>query len=61
MAHANTRAMGFLSRKSKSAVPVEERQEDHPIVEELQEMEQAVPSRDAERRRPRTRSGGAGG
>ncbi|HEX8689222.1 MAG TPA: AAA family ATPase, partial [Solirubrobacterales bacterium] len=33
--------MGFLSRKSKSAsVSVEE---EHPIVEELQEMEEAVP------------------
>jgi chromosome partitioning protein len=33
--------MGFLSRKTKSApVPVDE---SHPIVEELQEMEQAVP------------------
>jgi chromosome partitioning protein len=37
--------MGFLSRKNKSAptpVPVEEA---HPIVEELQEMEAAVPVR----------------
>jgi chromosome partitioning protein len=33
--------MGFLSRKSKSASTVVE--EEHPIVEELQEMEQAVP------------------
>jgi chromosome partitioning protein len=36
--------MGFLSRKSKSAVPVEERQEDHPMAEELQQMERAVES-----------------
>jgi chromosome partitioning protein len=35
--------MGFLSRKSKSAsVSIEE---EHPIVEELQEMEKAVPER----------------
>jgi chromosome partitioning protein len=34
--------MGFLSRKSKSAVPVEERPEAHPIEEELQAMERAV-------------------
>jgi chromosome partitioning protein len=43
MAHANTRAMGFLSRKSKSAVPVEEPREDQPIVDELEEMERLVP------------------
>jgi chromosome partitioning protein len=40
-AHANTRAMGFLSRKTKSA-PVQT-EEPHPIVEELEEMEDAVP------------------
>jgi chromosome partitioning protein len=42
--YANTRAMGFLSRRNKS-VPVSEPQEDeqHPIVEELQAMEEAVP------------------
>jgi hypothetical protein len=35
-------AMGFLSRKSKfTAPPVEEA---HPIVEELEEMEAAVPA-----------------
>jgi chromosome partitioning protein len=34
--------MGFLSRKSKSASVVSP-EEQHPIVEELQEMEQAVP------------------
>jgi chromosome partitioning protein len=32
--------MGFLSRKTKSAPAVED---EHPIVEELQEMEEAVP------------------
>jgi len=32
--------MGFLSRKSKFKEPVEEQ---HPIVEELEEMEAAVP------------------
>ena len=36
--------MGFLSRKTKSAVPVEE-QRSHPIIDELQEMERAVPER----------------
>ena len=50
MAHANTRAMGFLSRKSKPAAPVAE--EAHPIVEELEEMEAAVPERPADERRP---------
>jgi chromosome partitioning protein len=34
--------MGFLSRKNKDATPVIE--EEHPIVEELQEMERAVPA-----------------
>jgi chromosome partitioning protein len=39
--HANTRAMGFLSRKTKTApAPTDE---PHPIVEELQQMEEAVP------------------
>jgi chromosome partitioning protein len=36
--------MGFLSRKSKSAVPVEERPEAHPMEEELKQMERAVPA-----------------
>jgi len=35
--------MGFLSRKSKSSVPVEEPREDQPIVDELEEMERLVP------------------
>jgi chromosome partitioning protein len=35
--------MGFLSRKTKSASPPAE--EPHPIVEELEQMEQAVPER----------------
>jgi chromosome partitioning protein len=35
--------MGFLSRKNKSASPPAE--EPHPIVEELQAMEEAVPER----------------
>jgi chromosome partitioning protein len=43
MTSANTRAMGFLSRKSKSSVPVEEPREDQPIVDELEEMERLVP------------------
>ncbi len=40
--YANTRAMGFLSRKNKfkDTAVVDEK---HPIVEELEEMEQAVP------------------
>ncbi|HWO16299.1 MAG TPA: hypothetical protein VNM89_06255, partial [Solirubrobacterales bacterium] len=37
--------MGFLSRKSKSAPASDVVEEAHPIVEELQEMEQAVPQR----------------
>jgi chromosome partitioning protein len=37
--------MGFLSRKSKSSVPVEEPQEDRPIVDELRQMEEAVPEK----------------
>jgi chromosome partitioning protein len=41
--------MGFLSRKSKSAVPIEEPQEEQPIVDELREMEQAVPEKAEER------------
>jgi len=43
-AYANTRAMGFLSRKNKfkSATVVDEQ---HPIVEELEEMEAVVPER----------------
>jgi chromosome partitioning protein len=40
--HANTRAMGFLSRKTKTApTPVVEGT--HPIDDELQEMERVVP------------------
>ncbi len=50
MAHANTRAMGFLSRKPKHAASVAE--EAHPIVEELEEMEAAVPERPADERPP---------
>src|SRR5690349_251844 len=42
--YANTRAMGFLSRKNKfKSAPVVEEQ--HPIVEELEEMEALVPER----------------
>jgi chromosome partitioning protein len=42
--HANTRAMGFLSRKNKfKAASVVDEQ--HPIVEELEEMEALVPER----------------
>jgi chromosome partitioning protein len=37
--------MGFLSRKKPKPAPVEI-QEDHPMVDELQEMEEAVPFRD---------------
>jgi chromosome partitioning protein len=36
--------MGFLSRKKKS-VPVSEPSDSHPIVEELEQMEAAVPER----------------
>jgi chromosome partitioning protein len=45
--------MGFLSRKNKSA-PVPTVEETHPIVEELQAMEEAVPerTRDDEGREP---------
>ncbi len=39
--------MGFLSRKTKSSVPVEEQQEERPIVDELREMEKAVPETDS--------------
>jgi chromosome partitioning protein len=35
--------MGFLSRKSKSSVPVKEPQENQPISDELEEMERLVP------------------
>jgi chromosome partitioning protein len=41
--HTNIRAMGFLSRKPKPA-PIQV-DEQHPIVEELQRMEEAVPER----------------
>jgi chromosome partitioning protein len=44
--------MGFLSRKSKSAVPVEEPQEEHAIVDELRQMEEAVPERGTKERPP---------
>jgi len=37
--------MGFLSRKSKSVPAPEVVEETHPIVEELEEIEQAVPER----------------
>src|SRR5215218_2405531 len=37
--------MGFLSRKKPKPAPVEI-QEEHPMVDELQEMEEAVPFRD---------------
>ena len=37
--------MGFLSRKKPKPAPVEI-QEEHPIVDELQQMEEAVPFRD---------------
>jgi hypothetical protein len=37
--------MGFLSRKKPKPAPVEI-QEEHSIVDELQEMEEAVPERD---------------
>jgi chromosome partitioning protein len=39
--------MGFLSRKKKSATVAVE--EPHPIIEELQQMEEAVPERGEER------------
>jgi chromosome partitioning protein len=40
--YANTRAMGFLSRKNKfKSAPVVDGQ--HPIVEELEEMEELLP------------------
>src|SRR5690242_17465403 len=39
--------MGFLSRKKPKPAPVEI-QEEHPIVDELQEMEAAVPERSYE-------------
>jgi chromosome partitioning protein len=42
--HANTRAMGFLSRKNKSA-PAPAVEERHPIVEELEQMEEVLPER----------------
>jgi chromosome partitioning protein len=38
--------MGFLSRKTKSASPPVDEQ--HPIVEELRQMEQAVPERSSD-------------
>ena len=43
--------MGFLSRKNKS-VPVPTDEESHPIVEELEAMESAVPERTPEAERP---------
>ena len=43
--------MGFLSRKNKS-VPVPTDEESHPIVEELEAMESAVPEREPEAERP---------
>jgi chromosome partitioning protein len=44
MSHPNTRAMGFLSRKKKNPEPVLT-EETHPLEEELQRMEEAVPER----------------
>jgi chromosome partitioning protein len=43
--HTNIRAMGFLSRKKNKTQPVAVAEEAHPIVEELEQMEQAVPER----------------
>src|SRR4051812_5066571 len=40
--HTNIRAMGFLSRKKPKPAPVEI-QEEQPIVDELQQMEEALP------------------
>jgi chromosome partitioning protein len=45
--HTNIRAMGFLSRKKPKPAPVEI-QEEAPIVDELQSMEEAVPERGVE-------------
>jgi len=44
MSHPNYRAMGFLSRKKKNREPVVV-EETHPLEEELQGMEEAVPER----------------
>jgi chromosome partitioning protein len=43
--------MGFLSRKKPKPAPVEI-QEEHPIVDELQQMEEALPERFDESARP---------
>jgi chromosome partitioning protein len=43
VSHPNIRAMGFLSRKKKPEPAVVE--ETHPLEEELQRMEEAVPER----------------
>jgi chromosome partitioning protein len=43
VSHPNIRAMGFLSRKKKPEPVVTE--ETHPLEEELQRMEEAVPER----------------
>ncbi len=44
MSHPNIRAMGFLSRKKKNREPAVA-EETHPLEEELQRMEEAVPER----------------
>jgi chromosome partitioning protein len=44
MSHPNYRAMGFLSRKKKNREPAVI-EETHPLEEELQRMEEAVPER----------------
>src|SRR6185437_5513306 len=44
MSHPNIRAMGFLSRKKKNREPAVV-EETHPLEEELQGMEEAVPER----------------
>ena len=42
MGHANTRAMGFLSRKTKPSPVIDE---PHPMEEELKQMERVVPEK----------------
>jgi chromosome partitioning protein len=44
--HANTRAMGFLSRKTKPSQVIDE---PHPMEEELKQMERVVPEQGTER------------
>ena len=49
--------MGFLSRKSKfMSTPVEE---PHPIVEELEQMEEAVPEAPVDDKPSRAHAGGS--